>query len=118
MAVPPDFSNALRRSWHNQRNFDFEKIGSGSRGVSTPRRSTRWRLFWDAYMCAAILLWAIFLCSICVMVYRAPDSHTVTPVYRWAVHAWFAGEPLRNAAWHYFPQFVFFFMPFYALPQP
>src|SRR5271167_3259505 len=27
-------------------------------------------------------------------------------------------EPLRNAAWHYFPQFVFFFMPFYALPQP
>ena len=86
--------------------------------MSEAERNTGRRVYWDAYMRAAISLWAFFLCGICVMVYRAPDSHTVTPVYRWAVHAWFAHEPLRSAAWHYFPQFVFFFMPFYALPQP
>lgn len=86
--------------------------------MSAEARNAGRRVFWDAFMRAAIALWAIFLCGICVMVYSAPDAHTVTPVYRWAVHAWFAGEPLRNAAWHYFPQFVFFFMPFYALPQP
>ncbi len=86
--------------------------------MSAAPRNAGWRVFWDAYLCAALALWAIFLCGICVMVYRAPDAHTVTPVYRWAVHAWFEHEPLRNAAWHYFPQFVFLFMPFYALPQP
>jgi alpha-1,2-mannosyltransferase len=86
--------------------------------LSSPTGKTGWRLFRDAYLLAALLLWAIFLGGICLMVYRAPDSHTVTPVYRWAVHAWFAQQPLRSVSWHYFPQFVFFFMPFYALPQP
>ena len=86
--------------------------------MNTPQRNLGLRLFWDLYMRAAILLWAIFLSGVCVLVYRSPWSHSVTGVYHWAVLAWFAQQPLRGVAWHYFPQFVFFFMPFYALPQP
>jgi alpha-1,2-mannosyltransferase len=86
--------------------------------LNTPQRNLGLRLFWDLYMRAAILLWAIFLSGVCVLVYRSPWSHSVTGVYHWAVLTWFAQQPLRDVAWHYFPQFVFFFMPFYALPQP
>jgi hypothetical protein len=86
--------------------------------LSIPRRNQGLRLFWDPYMRAVILLWAIFLSGVCVLVYRSPWSRSVTGIYHWAVHTWFAQQPLRNVGWHYFPQFVFFFMPFYALPQP
>ncbi|MBZ5699332.1 MAG: DUF2029 domain-containing protein [Acidobacteriia bacterium] len=86
--------------------------------MNTPRRNQGLRLFWDPYMRAVILLWAIFLSGVCVLVYRAPWSRSVTGIYHWAVRTWFAQQQLQNVGWHYFPQFIFFFMPFYALPQP
>jgi len=71
------------------------------------------------YFEIALAVWSIALLIICVMVFRSPSANSVTPVYHDAVEHWLDLTPLyleRN--FHYFPQFVFLFMPFHFLKVP
>jgi alpha-1,2-mannosyltransferase len=71
------------------------------------------------YFKLALAVWLTALLVISVMVFLSPSAHSVTPVYHDAVQHWLDRDPLyiqRN--FHYFPQFVLFFMPFHFMKVP
>ena len=73
----------------------------------------------NLYLTFGILIWAVLTLVISALVFRHPLEHTVTPVYHMAVEEWFLGETLyADNHFHYFPQFVFIFLPFHVLPAP
>jgi len=43
-------------------------------------------------------IWATLALVVCIMVARAPDKSTVTPVYRGAAEGFLAGQPIYNTA--------------------
>lgn len=69
----------------------------------------------------AIALWAAFALAIGVFVATHPGQRTVTPTYRIAAGAWFAGRRLYNVSgvggFMYFPQAALVYAPFAALPH-
>lgn len=69
----------------------------------------------------AVALWAIFALAIGVYVATHPGQRTVTPTYRIAAGAWFAGRRLYNVGgvggFMYFPQAALVYAPFAALPH-
>ena len=69
--------------------------------MDAPKRKLGFWLFWDRYMLAVVFLWTTILAVICIQVYRSPWSRSVTGVYHWADHAWFAQQPLQEGcgAW-------------------
>jgi alpha-1,2-mannosyltransferase len=71
----------------------------------------------DGYQKSAILIWVVSLGFICAGLIFGFSHRSVTPEYHGAVQRWIAGEPLYGDL-HYFPQFVFLFFPFHALPTP
>lgn len=71
------------------------------------------------YFYLALGVWFIALLAVCVMVFLAPSAHSVTPAYQKAVRNWLAGDSMyMDRDMHYFPQFVFLFIPFYFLKAP
>ncbi len=71
------------------------------------------------YFNLAVTVWLIALLVVCIMVFLAPSERSVTPVYHTAVENWLAGDSLfTDGHLHYFPQFVFIFMPFHFMKVP
>ncbi len=88
---------------NNPRSPDIEKPGFSS----------------GLYLKSAASVWLILLSVVCIMVFLDPFGHTVTPVYHMAVEKWLSNESLYSSnVMHYFPQFVFMFMPFHLCPVP
>lgn len=71
----------------------------------------------DGYLKSAILIWVVSMGFICAGLVSGFSRRSVTPEYHAAVQRWIAGQPLYGDL-HYFPQFVFLFLPFHALPIP
>ncbi|HEV2523476.1 MAG TPA: glycosyltransferase family 87 protein [Candidatus Acidoferrales bacterium] len=71
----------------------------------------------EGYLTAAILIWVVTLGFICAGLISGFSHRSVTPDYHAAVQRWIAGQ-LLYGGYHYFPQFVFLFFPFHALPAP
>jgi alpha-1,2-mannosyltransferase len=78
---------------------------------SPPARNT------NGYLKSAILIWVVTMGFICAGLVFGFSHRSVTPEYHGAVQRWIAGQPLYGD-FHYFPQFVFLFFPFNALPAP
>lgn len=69
----------------------------------------------------AVALWVIFALAIGVFVATHPGQRTVTPTYRIAAEAWFAGRGLYNVGdiggFLYLPHAALLYAPFAALPH-
>jgi alpha-1,2-mannosyltransferase len=91
---------------------------------STPRISPKSAKA-DVPLRWAIFLWALVLLFIEAGVVFHLSKRSVTPVYHTGVERWLAGQslyftgsPNLSEGLHYFPQFVFLFLPFHFLPAP
>ncbi|HET6514177.1 MAG TPA: glycosyltransferase family 87 protein [Thermodesulfovibrionales bacterium] len=74
------------------------------------------------YLNIGFSLWALTVLIICILVFIAPLTHTVVPVYHEAVERWGASKSLytdtANYRYFYFPQFALIFSPFHCVPMP
>ena len=71
----------------------------------------------DGYLKSAILLWIATMGFICSGLIFRFSHRSVTPDYHAAVDRWVAGQTVFGG-FHYFPQFIFMFLPFHVLPAP
>jgi len=73
----------------------------------------------DVYLRVAIAIWTLSILVVGMAIFLAPMKHTVTHVYNYAVQQWLEDKSIYDSGnFHYFPQFIFLFMPFHSLPSP
>ncbi len=68
----------------------------------------------------AIAIWIVTFLVIAFMVYKDPVKRSVLPVYYNAVSNWLTQQDLYGnvLSFHYLPQFVYVYLPFYLLGVP
>jgi hypothetical protein len=68
----------------------------------------------------AIVVWLVTFLVVALLVYKDPTKRSVVPVYYNAVSNWLMQQDLYGNAlsFHYLPQFVYVYMPFYHLGVP
>ena len=79
----------------------------------------RGRLSWFGAL--GVIVWIALAVAVAAFVDTHPGQRTVTPTYRIAAGAWFAGRRLYNpppdiGGFLYFPQAALLYVPFVALP--
>ncbi|HIJ59634.1 MAG TPA: DUF2029 domain-containing protein [Nitrospirae bacterium] len=73
------------------------------------------------YLSIALGIWITTIFAVAIMVYIDPTKRTVTNVYYGAVSNWFLQKEIygdKNILFHYLPQFIYLYTPFYLLDRP